>query len=535
MKRQNLKIAGNLFLSVATVFGVINPSVRVIAAETVSSSYDWVVQPTIEADDIYYLADYPNMQQALNTLSKQADNSRAVIEKDGQLGIIDLDGTMLTEMAYREMAVFGENYMMISTVPQYAEAFNGDWDTYWLRQDGTIMADVGNGSLEMFMYYYYGGSRQRAGSGADEVQEVIPVQESADYVDYPTSEFLNGLNNSKYALDRDGSLVTDFIYDECGSLSDGLFAVCQDGKWGYVDEQGTIVIPMEYDASWKQYPIFNMSSSRSSGNVKDYCYGASDGYVPLHKGDEWELRDTSGNVVIPEGEFEAIRPVFDGKCWVEKDGKWGVIQLFGSETMPDTSTLPADGSMTGYPEYDEIIRKYYTGVSQHWNMSDYSDNGLDYLAYSIENTDDIGYYLYDADQDGTDELFIGPRNIDGIYTGMFFDLYTMSDGNLSQIVMSGERDRYYLCADNTIANEGSSSAMVSRRSFYDLMDSQLVLKEMVLEDGYYDEANPWFYSTTDTYDDHSSPITEEMADSIISSYQYIDVPYIPLSILDDVY
>ena len=60
-------------------------------------------------------------------------------------------------------------------------------------------------------------------------------------------DFLRELDNSKYALDNNGSLVTDFIYDECGSLSDGLFAVCQDGKWGYVNEQGDIVIPIEYD------------------------------------------------------------------------------------------------------------------------------------------------------------------------------------------------------------------------------------------------------------------------------------------------
>lgn len=238
------KVMSVLFLSVLTVIGAV-PLVGV-AAE--NAGYDWVVQPTIEADDIYYLADYPNMQHALNTLSKQADNSRAVIEKDGQLGIIDLNGTMLTELAYKEMADFGKNYMMISTVPQYSENY-GDWDIYWLKSDGTIMADVGNGALDFSLYYYYQGSRQRAGSGPEEAQEIIPVQESSSYVDYPTSDFLRELDNSRYALDNNGSLVTDFIYDECGSLSDGLFAVCQDGKWGYVNEQGTVVIPLEYDAS----------------------------------------------------------------------------------------------------------------------------------------------------------------------------------------------------------------------------------------------------------------------------------------------
>ena len=521
------KVISALFLSAIAVIGA-DP---MGAAASENAGYDWAVQPTIEADDIYYLADYPNMQHALNTLSKQADNSRAVIEKDGQLGIIDLNGTMLTEFAYKEMADFGENYMMISTVPQYSENY-GDWDIYWLAPDGTITADVGNGALDFSLYYYYQGSRQRAGSGPEEEQEIIPVQESSSYIDYPTSDFLRELDNSRYALDNNGSLVTDFIYDECGSLSDGLFAVCQDGKWGYVNEQGTVVIPLEYDASWKEYPIFNMSTSRSTNNVKDYCYAASDGYVVLCKGDAWELRDTNGNVVIPEGEFEALRPVFDGRCWAKKDGKWGVIEVNGTGVVQEITVIPTDGSITGYPQYDEIIRKYYKAVSLHWSMGDYAGSGLDYLASSVEDTSGIGYYISDLDQNGTEELLIGPIGIGGNYTGMFFDLYTLKDGNLVQVITSGERDRYYLCVDNTIANEGAGSAWISGWTYYDLVDGELVMREHVLADGAYDSENPWFYSTTEEWEDHSSPILEDAAQSIINSYQYVDDPYIPLSVLD---
>lgn len=538
MKNRKLKSIGSICLSMLVVLGTsgfaAEASEMVSDGNTKSGGYEWewVVQPEIEADNVYYLAPYPDMQHALNTLSKQADNSSAVIEKDGQLGIIDINGNMLTDIAYKEMANFGTNYKMISTVPQYSDLFGGDWDIYWLTQDG-VRADVDNGSLNFFMYYYYQGSRQRAGSGMEETTEVIPVQESQSYIDFPTGDFLRELDNSKYALDNNGSLMTDFIYDECGSLSDGLFAVCQDGKWGYVDEQGNIVIPVEYDASWKQYPIFNMSTSRSSNEVKDYCYAASDGYVVLCSGEEWEIRDTSGNSVIPGGEFEAIRPVFDGRCWVKKDGKWGVIQVNKTGAFQDISVLPGNGSITGYPEYDEIIRKYYDGISAHWTMQEYSENGLDYLACYVENVADFGYYLADVDQNGTEELLLGVlTDVMPGYTGMFFDLYTMEDGNLVQIITSGERDRYYLCEDNTIANEGSGSAWTSSHSYYDLVGSQLYIKELVRFDAYYDENNPWFYSATGDWSDYSSPITEEAANSIINSYEYREIPYISLSVLE---
>ena len=52
-----------------------------------------------------------------------------------------------------------------------------------------------------------------------------------------------------------------------------------------------------------------------------------DGFIPLTKDGKWELRTVDGTTVIPAGIFEAIRPVYDGRCWVKKDGRWGVIQV----------------------------------------------------------------------------------------------------------------------------------------------------------------------------------------------------------------
>lgn len=298
-----------------------------ISLEESGEMYNWIVEPTIEADDIYYLADYPDAKYSINELSKQADNSNAVIQRGNELGIIDLDGNLLTEVAYKKIANFGDSYMMIRTIPKYSEEYGMEWDTYWLNKDGEVNASVGNGALDCTVYYYYDGNRQRTGNISNGlVQETIPVQKSSKYHLYDTGLIMNNLSG-RYALDYNCDLITDFIYDECGSLSDGLFAVCQNGKWGYVDELGRIVIPIEYDASWYQYPVFDMSSSRSSSNVKEYCYAASDGYVVLCKDGEWELKDTSGNNVIRKGVFEAIRPVFDGKCWVKKDGKWGIVQI----------------------------------------------------------------------------------------------------------------------------------------------------------------------------------------------------------------
>ena len=101
-------------------------------------------------------------------------------------------------------------------------------------------------------------------------------------------------------------------------------AVCQNDKWGYINKNGEIVIPIEYDASWKEYVPYE---NHKSMEMQEFCYAASDGYVVLCKDNKFELRDINGKEVIRPGIFEEIRPVYNGKCWVKKDGKWGVIEI----------------------------------------------------------------------------------------------------------------------------------------------------------------------------------------------------------------
>lgn len=141
-----------------------------------------------------------------------------------------------------------------------------------------------------------------------------------------------GRKREKYAVWKDNKAVTEFEYDECGSLESGLLAAKKDGKWGYIDESGKTVIPFEYDVSWKHY-----ASPYPDTDMGEYCYAATEGYVPLVKDGKWEMRNTENKIVIPSGTFEEILPVHNGRCWVKKDGKWGVIEF--EKAVKDQRTI----------------------------------------------------------------------------------------------------------------------------------------------------------------------------------------------------
>lgn len=185
-------------------------------------------------------------------------------------------------------------------------------------------------------------------------------------------------------------------------------------------------------------------------------------------------------------------------------------------------------TLADYPKYKEIVQKYYEGASAGWNISQFQENNLCYLAGYYSDINKLGYCLLDVDSDGTDELFIGTTEDEG-YEGMFFDMYTLTDGKAELVATSGERDRYYLCEDNTIANEGSSSAFLSVNYYYEYKSGKLNLQDGIVNDGELDPQNPWFYGTLDNGEDSLEPISEGAADSIKSKYKYMKLSFSLLS------
>jgi len=58
--------------------------------------------------------------------------------------------------------------------------------------------------------------------------------------------------NSKYAISYGGTILTDFIYDRAGNISDSLtyknaIPVSLDGKWGFINSKGNIIIPFIFE------------------------------------------------------------------------------------------------------------------------------------------------------------------------------------------------------------------------------------------------------------------------------------------------
>lgn len=109
-------------------------------------------------------------------------------------------------------------------------------------------------------------------------------------------------------------------YDEQLSFSEGLAAARQGDKWGYIDEVGNIIIPIQYD---------DVLSLR-------------EGLMPVKKDGQWGYIDKAGKIVIAF-EYDIATSFNDGVAHVVMDGETHWIDKTGREIdsfyQPDQYTL----------------------------------------------------------------------------------------------------------------------------------------------------------------------------------------------------
>jgi len=109
-----------------------------------------------------------------------------------------------------------------------------------------------------------------------------------------------------------GEVVIPFIYDYARHFSEGLAAVCNDSQhWGFISTRGEVVIPLIYD--WVQSFSEGLAAVSKDGK---------DGFI-----------NSRGDVVIPMI-YDSARSFSDGLAAVQKDEKWGFVDTAGNLVFP---------------------------------------------------------------------------------------------------------------------------------------------------------------------------------------------------------
>lgn len=97
----------------------------------------------------------------------------------------------------------------------------------------------------------------------------------------------------------------------------------------------------------------------------------------------------------------------------------------------------------------------------------------------INRENRFGYVLRDIDSDGVYELILTSGEYGELYD-YIYAIVTIKDGKAFPVACTGgARNRFYLCQDNIISNEGSNGASYSISEYYRVVDGNLIQIESV--------------------------------------------------------
>ena len=304
-----------------------NHEVEIIDDET-RFRIEWVLEPSVEADDINYVRLDPHGNSfgtsSVNETNMQYSSPIAILQIGGALGLIDNNGNRIGEMIYNDVYLLRDVYLLTLIDPLPHPNIAGEYIRFHAFIDGEFQNSMGVTDVQdRPRFYYHNGLRLYTVNAQDTpVTRIptmpIPVVRTERIVDtVEQNVFFSG----PYGIFDQSQMLTDFLYNQMGSYSEGLLAVEKDGRWGYINRMGEVIIPIEYDASWTNFTSWLMDVDRP------FAYAASEGFIPLVRDGVWELRTIDNELVIEPGIFEAIRPVHQGRSWVKQDGLWGIIEI----------------------------------------------------------------------------------------------------------------------------------------------------------------------------------------------------------------
>lgn len=246
--------------------------------------------------------------------------------------------------------------------------------------------------------------------------------------------------------------------------------------------------------------------------IAEYVLGADDEYVYLLvlPSDVQFLE----NDPVSQRQYEALQ--IDSQGVLTRFLKDNGIHI--NDMCPDSSVFspPARGdaaSATGYAAYDALLAEI-SGLRRSGASEAQTDFSHDLLSVN-DYYQTPGWLLRNLDGDGIPELLLGADWGDG--HSVIFNIYRLDGAKAVRVVDGWNRSRWYLCADGSLANEGSDGASEGTYSYYRYENGALRhLETLISLDG-------WLYSdTTDHYVGGKGfrSVTEAEAAAVMDKYTY---------------
>lgn len=201
------------------------------------------------------------------TYSLKFSNGRAWFRTNNQYGYVNKKGEIVIAAQFDEAGDFEKGYALVKK----------DGKSFYINTEGKVFTDT--------------------------PQELIP--------DFS----IKHADNKYFIADKAGKRVVDLNYDSVDDFYEGRAAVVKNKKMGYIDTSGKEIIPCIYEEFIEHSPRFSEGlapvqlKTNAKGDDRDYKQG---------------FIDKEGNIVVPV-EYDHVGTFGDGAVLVYYKSKWGIL------------------------------------------------------------------------------------------------------------------------------------------------------------------------------------------------------------------
>lgn len=300
-------------------------------------------------------------------------NGRALVrDPSGSWGYLDRSGRAVIAPQYESASAFLGDRAYVTWPDEHVQLIDRDGRVVSeSNSTGADWSDAYGAEPSLSDKSYWGVNSRRFTEAALEAirtDGLVPLE-----FEGPDNEELSGYVNLS------GKLVIEPGFDEANPFVDGRALVKKDGKWGFIDRTGRVVVPFEFDSALLRFSRDRSVAVRdkhawlidtTGRQVADlgawpwpemgkddefetllYHIGFSDffadGLIPWQQGGRWGYVGIDGHWII-EPRYESAQPFQGGTASVQRDGRGLLIDTSGHELAQAVGGWigPRDGVLT---------------------------------------------------------------------------------------------------------------------------------------------------------------------------------------------
>jgi len=171
----------------------------------------------------------------------------ASVKISGKYGFINTNGTLVIEPKFKNVVRFSNSYCLVTTM---------DGKENYIDKSGNLITDI---EFSRGGWFYCGLAKVKVGEKYRYINEAGEFAFEGEFDDAASfSEGLAAVENEdgKWGfINTKGELVIDYKFDagwfSTISFHEGLAFVQEEGKWGYINKQGAFVISPQFKSANK--------------------------------------------------------------------------------------------------------------------------------------------------------------------------------------------------------------------------------------------------------------------------------------------